>query len=163
MQLNAANRAIEDYVLLPVPVQTGRYVRLSSDSLHRHRGALCDGKNALFGVINENLARSTRDASSRSGPPNKRKKPSRPKPEAPARGCDRAEVENRFDEGAVIRRKSAFSFALFESSQEVSSSAIGLAPLPARTSTLRTTVLPNGANNSSRYQNSPPAGTCGLG
>jgi hypothetical protein len=33
MRLDAANREIEDYVLLPAPLRSGRYVWLSSDSL----------------------------------------------------------------------------------------------------------------------------------
>lgn len=79
MRLDAANRAIADYVLLPPPLRAGRYVWLSSDSLRRHRGALHAGKDALFGAIKEKLAKSIRGASTRSVPPNKRKKPSPPK------------------------------------------------------------------------------------
>lgn len=79
MRLDAANRAIEDYVLLPPPLRAGRYVWLSSDSLRQHRGALYAGKDALFGAIKEKLARSIRGVSTRSVPPNKRKKPGLPK------------------------------------------------------------------------------------
>lgn len=79
MRLDAANRAIEDYVLLPPSLRAGRYVWLSSDSLRRHRGALFAGKDALFGAIKEKLARSIRGVSTRSVPPNKRKKPGLPK------------------------------------------------------------------------------------
>jgi hypothetical protein len=44
MRLDAANREIEDYVLLPAPLRSGRYVWLSSDSLRRRQGALYEEK-----------------------------------------------------------------------------------------------------------------------
>lgn len=59
MRLNAANREIEDYVLLSSPLRAGRYLWLSSDSLRRHRGVLYAEKGALFGAITATLAKST--------------------------------------------------------------------------------------------------------
>ncbi|NYG44867.1 hypothetical protein GGD67_002315 [Bradyrhizobium sp. IAR9] len=79
MRLDAANRAIEDYVLLPPSLRAGRYVWLSSDSLRRHRGALYAGKDALFGAIKAKFARTNHAALTRSVPLSKRTKPSRPK------------------------------------------------------------------------------------
>lgn len=79
MRLDAANKAIEDYVLLPFPLKAGRYVWLSSDSLSRYCGALYAGKGALFRAIKANLARSNHAASTRSVPLNKQMKQGRPK------------------------------------------------------------------------------------
>lgn len=44
MRLDAANKAIEDYVLLPSPLKAGRYVWLSSDSLRRNAGRFAPGR-----------------------------------------------------------------------------------------------------------------------
>jgi hypothetical protein len=79
IRLDAANRTIKDYVLLPPPLRAGRYIWLSSDSLRRHRAALYPGKDALFGAIKAKLARSIHVAPTRSAPLNKRTKPSRSK------------------------------------------------------------------------------------
>jgi hypothetical protein len=79
MRLDAANRAIEDYVLLPAPLRTGRYVWLSSESLHRHRGALYKDKGALFGAIKAGLAKTFGAAPASSGPSEKRSRSGKPK------------------------------------------------------------------------------------
>jgi DNA invertase Pin-like site-specific DNA recombinase len=79
MRLDAANKAIEDYVLLPSPLKAGRYVWLSSDSLRRNRGVHCVGKEELFGAIKAKLAKSNHAAPTRSVPLNKRTKLGRPK------------------------------------------------------------------------------------
>ncbi|MEY9463874.1 recombinase family protein [Bradyrhizobium ottawaense] len=79
MRLDAGNKTIQDYVLLPPPMRAGRYIWLSSDSLHRHRGTLYDGKDALFGAIKKKLAKSIHAAPASSAPLTKRTKPSRPK------------------------------------------------------------------------------------
>jgi hypothetical protein len=72
MRLDAANREIEDYVLLPAPLRSGRYVWLSSDSLRRHRGALYQEKETLFGAIKATLAKTNRLGPTSSAPPKKR-------------------------------------------------------------------------------------------
>jgi hypothetical protein len=79
MRFDAANREIEDYVLLPAPLRSGRYVWLSSDSLRRHRGALYQEKGALFGAIKARLAKTNRAAPTSSAPSKKRSKSGRPK------------------------------------------------------------------------------------
>ncbi|WP_247973614.1 recombinase family protein [Bradyrhizobium sp. 195] len=79
MRLDAANRAIEDYVLLPAPLRAGRYVWLSSESLSRHRGALYGEKGALFGAIKAGLAKTIRAAPASSGPSKKRSRSDRPR------------------------------------------------------------------------------------
>lgn len=78
MRLDAANRAIEDYVLLPAPLRTGRYLWLSSDSLRRHRGALYAQKGELFGAIKTTLAETNRAPTS-SAPSTQRSKSGLPK------------------------------------------------------------------------------------
>src|SRR3954452_19026867 len=72
MRLDAANREIEDYVLLFSPLRSGRYVWLSSDSLRRHRGALYQEKETLFGAIKATLAKTNRLGPTSSAPPKKR-------------------------------------------------------------------------------------------
>lgn len=79
MRLDAANKAIEDYVLLPSPLKAGRYVWLSSDSLRRHHGALCAGKETLFGAIKAKLAKSNHAAPTSSVPLKKQTKLGRPR------------------------------------------------------------------------------------
>jgi hypothetical protein len=80
MRLDAANRAIEDYVLLPAPLlRAGRYVWLSSESLRRHRGAVYKEKGALFGAIKAALAKTTHAAPTSSAPPKKRSRSGQPK------------------------------------------------------------------------------------
>src|SRR4051794_11412816 len=79
MRLDAANRQIEDYVLLPAPLRSGRYVWLSSDSLRRRRGALYEEKEALFGAIKTMLAKTNRAAPTSSAPSKERSKSGRPK------------------------------------------------------------------------------------
>lgn len=78
MRLDAANKAIEDYVLLSSPLKAGRYVWLSSDSLRRHHGALCAGKEALFEAIKAKLAKSNHAAPTSSVPLKKPTKPGQP-------------------------------------------------------------------------------------
>lgn len=80
MRLDAANRAIEDYVLLPATLRPGRYVWLSSGSLRRHRGALYRERGALFRAIKATLAKTTRAAPTSSAPSKKRSKSGQPKP-----------------------------------------------------------------------------------
>lgn len=84
MRLDAANREIEDYVLLPAPLRSGRYVWLSSDSLRRRRGALYQEKEALFGAIKTMLAKTNRAAPTSSAKSKERSKSGRPK----AKGFD---------------------------------------------------------------------------
>lgn len=79
MRLDAANREIEDYVLLPAPLSSGRYVWLSSDSLRRRRGALYAEKGALFGAIKATLTKTNRAAPTSLAPPKKRSKSGWPK------------------------------------------------------------------------------------
>lgn len=79
MRLDATNRAIQDYVLLPAPLRAGRYLWLSSDSLRRHRGALYTEKEPLFAAIKAKLERSNRAAPTSSAPSRKRSKSGRPK------------------------------------------------------------------------------------
>lgn len=102
MRLDAANRAIEDYVLLPASSRSGRYLWLSSGSLRRHRGALYRKRGALFGAIKATLAKTIRAAQ----PAQHRRKRDRnqasPKPRATAGGAQGAEIQNRSDESAVI-------------------------------------------------------------
>src|SRR3954454_11341329 len=76
MRLDAANREIEDYVLLPAPLRSGRYVWLSSDSLRRRQGALTRKR---FGAIKARLAKTNRAAPTSSAPSKKRSKSGRPK------------------------------------------------------------------------------------
>ncbi|MBB4382959.1 recombinase family protein [Bradyrhizobium sp. SBR1B] len=79
MRLDAENREIEDYVLLPASLKSGRYVWLSSSSLRRRRGAVYREKGALFGAIKATLAKSTRAAPTSSAPSKKRPKSGQPK------------------------------------------------------------------------------------
>ncbi|TYO66287.1 hypothetical protein FXV83_12195 [Bradyrhizobium hipponense] len=79
MRLDATNRAIEDYVLLSSPLRAGRYVWLSSDSLRRHHGVPCAGKEELIKAIKARLAKSNHAARASSAPLNKRTKLSRSK------------------------------------------------------------------------------------
>jgi recombinase len=79
MRLDAANRRIQDYVLLPATLKAGRYVWLSSGSLRRHRGVLYGDKGALFGAIKATLAKPTRAAPTSSAPSKRRSKPDRPR------------------------------------------------------------------------------------
>lgn len=79
MRLDAANREIEDYVLLPAPLRSGGYVWLSSDSLRRRRGALYEEKEALFGAIKATLTKTNRAAPTSLAPPKKRSKSGWPK------------------------------------------------------------------------------------
>jgi hypothetical protein len=89
MRLDAANREIEDYVLLPAPSKSGRYVWLSSDSLRRRRGAPYGEKRALFGAIKATLAKTPQ-------PAQHRRKSDRnqagPKPGVSAGGAHGAEI-----------------------------------------------------------------------
>jgi hypothetical protein len=102
MRLDAANRQIEDYVLLPAPLRSGRYVWLSSDSLRRRQGALYEEKGALFGAIKATLAKTNVPPQ----PAQYRRKSDRnqagPKPRASAGGAHGAEIQNRSDERAVV-------------------------------------------------------------
>lgn len=79
MRLDAANREIEDYVLLPASLRSGRYVWLSSNSLLRHRGALYADKGSLFGAIKKTLAKPNRAARTSSAPPKTRPKSGQPR------------------------------------------------------------------------------------
>lgn len=79
MRLDAANRKIEDYVLLPATLKSGRYVWLSSGSLRRHRGALYGEKGALFAAIKATLAKTSRAAPTSSAPSKRRSKSVQPK------------------------------------------------------------------------------------
>lgn len=79
MRLDAANREIEDYVLLPASLRSGRYVWLASSSLRRHRGALYRERGALFAAIKATLAKTTRAAPTSSAPRKKRSRSGRPK------------------------------------------------------------------------------------
>ena len=79
MRLDAANREIEDYVLLPASLRSGRYVWLASGSLRRHRGALYRERGALFAAIKATLAKTTRAAPTSSAPPKKRSRSGQPK------------------------------------------------------------------------------------
>ncbi|WP_247470396.1 recombinase family protein [Bradyrhizobium sp. 45] len=79
MRLDAANRAIEDYVLLPAPLRAGRYVWLSPESLRRHRGAVYKEKGALFGAIKAMLPKTTHAAPTSSALPKKRSRSGQPK------------------------------------------------------------------------------------
>jgi DNA invertase Pin-like site-specific DNA recombinase len=79
IRLDAANRQIEDYVLLPAPLRSGRYVWLSPDSLRRRRGALYQEKGALFGAIKTMLAKTNRAAPTSSARSKERSKSGRPK------------------------------------------------------------------------------------
>lgn len=79
MRLDAANRAIEDYVLLPSRLKAGRYVWLSTDCVRRHHGVRCDGREELIKTIMEKLAKSNHVVPTKSAPPKKRMTPGRPK------------------------------------------------------------------------------------
>ncbi|MBH5370522.1 recombinase family protein [Bradyrhizobium glycinis] len=79
MRLDAANRQIADYVLLPATLKAGRYVWLSSGSLRRHRGTLYGNKGALFAAIKATLAKTTHAAPTSSAPPKKRSRSGQPK------------------------------------------------------------------------------------
>ncbi|WP_271627826.1 recombinase family protein [Bradyrhizobium sp. CCBAU 11445] len=79
MRLDAANRVIEDYVLLPASLGSGRYVWLSSGSLRRHRGAPYREREALFRAIKAALATSIRAAPTSSAPSTNRSKAGQPK------------------------------------------------------------------------------------
>ncbi|MET4717158.1 DNA invertase Pin-like site-specific DNA recombinase [Bradyrhizobium japonicum] len=79
MRLDAANREIEDYVLLPASLRSGRYVWLASGSLRRHRGALYRERGTLFAAIKATLAKTTRAAPTSSAPPKKRSRSGQPK------------------------------------------------------------------------------------
>ncbi|GAB9241404.1 recombinase family protein [Bradyrhizobium diazoefficiens] len=79
MRLDAANREIEDYVLLPASLKSGRYVWLASGSLRRHRGALYRERGALFAAIKATLAKTTRAAPASSAQPKKRSKSRQPR------------------------------------------------------------------------------------
>ncbi|MEY9753805.1 recombinase family protein [Bradyrhizobium yuanmingense] len=79
MRLDAANREIEDYVLLPASLKSGRYVWLSSGSLRCHRGKLYRERRELFRAIKATLAKTTRAAPASSAPPKKRSKSRQPR------------------------------------------------------------------------------------
>jgi hypothetical protein len=79
MRLDAANRAIEDYVLLPSRLKAGRYVWLSSDCLRRHHGVRCAGREELIKAIMEKLAKSNHVVPTKSAPLKKRTTPGPPK------------------------------------------------------------------------------------
>ncbi|MGY3233312.1 DNA invertase Pin-like site-specific DNA recombinase [Bradyrhizobium sp. USDA 4448] len=82
MRLDAANRAIEDYVLLPSRLKAGRYVWLSADCLCRHHGVRCAGKEELIKAIMERLAKANHVVPTKSAPLKKRTIPGRPKAKA---------------------------------------------------------------------------------
>lgn len=84
MRLDAANKVIEDYVLLSSPLKAGRYVWLSSDSLRRHRGTLCAEKETLFEAIKAKLAKPNHAAPTSSVPLKRQTKLCRPR----AKGSD---------------------------------------------------------------------------
>ncbi|MGC0322555.1 DNA invertase Pin-like site-specific DNA recombinase [Bradyrhizobium sp. USDA 326] len=79
MRLDAANREIEDYVLLPASLRSGRYFWLASGSLRRHRGALYRERGTLFAAIKATLAKTTRAAPTSSAPPKKQSRSGQPK------------------------------------------------------------------------------------
>ncbi|MGY8706001.1 recombinase family protein [Bradyrhizobium sp. 18BD] len=79
MRLDATNKAIEDYVLLPPKLRAGRYIWLSSGSLTRHHGIHCPGMSELIAVIKARLAASNHAAPTMSAPRNKPGKRRRPK------------------------------------------------------------------------------------
>ncbi|MCA1411732.1 recombinase family protein [Bradyrhizobium sp. NBAIM20] len=79
MRLDAANKRIDDYVLLPASLKSGRYVWLSSGSLRRHRGELYRERRELFRAIKATLAKTTRAAPASSAPPKKRSKSRQPR------------------------------------------------------------------------------------
>ncbi|MDN4987121.1 recombinase family protein [Bradyrhizobium sp. WYCCWR 13022] len=79
MRLDRANRQIEDYVLLPASLRSGRYVWLSSGSLRRHRSALYRERGALYGAIKATLAKPSRAAPASSAKSTNRSKAGQPK------------------------------------------------------------------------------------
>lgn len=79
MRLDATNKVVEDYVLLPPKLRAGRYVWLSSGSLARHRGVLCPEMSDLIKAIKARLAASNHAAPTMSAPSNKQAERGRPK------------------------------------------------------------------------------------
>lgn len=71
MRLDATNKTVEDYVLLPSKLRAGRYVWLSSGSLARHHGVHCPGMNELIQAIKARLAASNHAAPTMSDLQNK--------------------------------------------------------------------------------------------
>ncbi|OKO74851.1 hypothetical protein [Bradyrhizobium sp. AS23.2] len=79
LRLNAANDAIEDYLLLPFRLKAGRYVWLSDDSLTRHHAARFATFEALAEDVKVRLGESTRAGSTKRALRNRRTKQGRPK------------------------------------------------------------------------------------
>jgi hypothetical protein len=79
MRLDATNKTIDDYVLLPPKLRAGRYVWLSPGSLTRHRGVRYAGLGELIEAIKASLAKSNHAAPAMSAPQNTPMKPARPK------------------------------------------------------------------------------------
>lgn len=79
MRLDAKNKVIEDYVLLPAKLRAGRYVWLSSGSLTRHHGVHCQGMTELIKAIKASLSAESCGATAMSTPQNKPGKRGRPK------------------------------------------------------------------------------------
>lgn len=77
LRLNAANNAVEDYLLLPSRLKAGCYVWLSDDALSRHQAVRFRTLEELVGEAKVRLAESTRAASTNQAPRNKRMKPGR--------------------------------------------------------------------------------------
>ncbi|MGY4231101.1 DNA invertase Pin-like site-specific DNA recombinase [Bradyrhizobium sp. USDA 4449] len=79
MRLDATNKTIRDYVLLPSKLRASRYVWLSSGSLARHQGVHCLGMSELIKAIKARLAASIHAAPATSAPQNKPAKRGRSK------------------------------------------------------------------------------------
>ncbi|MET3970660.1 recombinase family protein [Bradyrhizobium sp. S3.9.1] len=79
MRLDATNKTIEDYVLLPSKLRAGRYVWLSSGSLARHLGVHCSAMSDLIKAVKARLAASNHAAPTTSVLQSKPEKRGRPK------------------------------------------------------------------------------------
>jgi hypothetical protein len=89
MRLDATNKTLEDYVLLPSKLRAGRYVWLSSGSLARHLGVHCSAMSDLIRAVEARLAASNHAAPTTSVLQSKlgKKRPPQ-KPGAAAGGAD---------------------------------------------------------------------------
>ncbi|TWB07191.1 recombinase family protein [Bradyrhizobium stylosanthis] len=77
LRLNAANDAIEDYLLLPSQLEAGRYVWLSDHSLSHHQAACFRTLEQLAEEVKARLGEAIRAASAKRAPQNKRGKAGR--------------------------------------------------------------------------------------
>ncbi|MEH2499550.1 DNA invertase Pin-like site-specific DNA recombinase [Bradyrhizobium sp. AZCC 1678] len=79
LRLNEANKAVQDYVVLPASGGSGAYVRLSDAALIRQKAARVDSLDELIREIKMGLIAPNRVAPAMPAAKSKRRKPIRPK------------------------------------------------------------------------------------